>query len=186
MRNGGCKMTTELTFMIIELVVSLIVSLIFGFATASVRESKGYGRNWFWLGFFFGLVPLIVACAIPARQYYEPYAPGGLNRSMASNAPAEPGRSLFADDDYVEKTVADGGWQCSCGRANPAYVSTCSCGMGKRQNDPAGSDYAVVAAKREAKQQALASEFRKYKMMLDSQVISQEEYEARIKELSRK
>jgi hypothetical protein len=179
-------MTTEVTFLIVELVVSLIFSLIMGFATASVRESKGYGRSWFWLGFFFGLIPLIVACAIPASQYSEFYDPGELNRSIASNAPAEPERSPLADDDYVEKVVADGGWQCACGRGNPAYVSTCSCGMSKRQNDPAGSDYAVVAAKREEKQQTLASEFRKYKMMLDSQVISQEEYETKIKELSRR
>ena len=98
-------MTTEVTFLIVELVVSLIFSLIMGFATASVRESKGYGRSWFWLGFFFGLIPLIVACAIPASQYSEFYDPGELNRSIASNAPAEPERSPLADDDYVERSL---------------------------------------------------------------------------------
>lgn len=38
--------------MIVEMIVSLILGLIFGFATAAVREKKGYGRNWFWFGFF--------------------------------------------------------------------------------------------------------------------------------------
>ena len=31
-----------------------------------------------------------------------------------------------------QKVLMDGGWLCTCGRANPAYTSTCVCGVNKR------------------------------------------------------
>ena len=39
----------------------------FGFATKKVIENKGYRENWFWWGFFFGLIALIVALTKPER-----------------------------------------------------------------------------------------------------------------------
>ena len=55
-------------YILLELLISLILSFVWGFATAAVRERKGYGRNWFWLALSLGVVPFIIACAIPARH----------------------------------------------------------------------------------------------------------------------
>lgn len=94
-------------------------SLVWGFATAGVRERKGYGRRWFWFGFFLGLIPFIIACAIPEKKDdFESDTPGERNWSLATNGGSN----------------SVGGWQCSCGRAHPAYVSTCTCGLNKREN----------------------------------------------------
>ena len=75
------------------------------------------------------------------------------------------------------------GWKCFCGRANPADVSTCTCGLNKRQNSPSDNAYADRVARKKAREEAIASELKKYKVMLDSMVISQEEYNARVSEL---
>ena len=95
---------------------SLIWSLVWGFATAAVRERRGYGRRWFWFGFFLGLVPFIIACCIPAKPE------GSHDQEMR----------LQAEHYRTDNTR---GWQCSCGRTNATYVSTCTCGLSKRQLD---------------------------------------------------
>lgn len=101
----------------------LIWSLAWGFATAAVRERRGYGRRWFWFGFFLGLIPFIIACSIPAK-------------------PDENDPSIVAQEENYrfQNTVAGGGWVCSCGRTNAAYVSTCTCGLGKRKNNSSITD----------------------------------------------
>jgi hypothetical protein len=132
------------------------------------------------------LVPFIIACAIPAKQDpFQTYPPGELERLLAGQKTGETGQSQFSNEDYVKKTVAAGGWQCSCGRANPAYSSTCACGLNKRQSDPSVG-YAAKAAERTRQQQALDAELKKYQVMLDSQIITQEQYEAKVRELFNK
>jgi hypothetical protein len=96
-----------------------------GFATAAVRERRGYGRRWFWFGFFLGLIPFIIACSIPAKRE-DPQ--DVLNRLLAEQAT----RNYTADN--------TNGWQCSCGRTNAVYVSTCSCGLSKRQAGVSAAD----------------------------------------------
>ncbi len=108
--------------------ILLAVNLGWGFATAAVRERKGYGRRWFWFGFFLGLIPFIIACAIPKKpEEYSPYNPNAdLTHILGSQQ---------------EKILTGGdGWQCSCGRSNAAFVSTCTCGLSKRQNMASAGD----------------------------------------------
>ncbi len=168
-----------------ELFISIIIGVVLGGITVSIRHNKGYyGNGWFWFGFFCGIPAIIVACAIPSSyDSGEAVAPGGLSETIGGKAFKEPGISVFSDDAYIKQTVEKGGWQCTCGRAHPGYVSTCTCGLNKRQNSPADDGYAARAAERAEKERAVASELKKYKMMLDSDVITQEEYNARIKEL---
>ena len=85
--------------------------------------------------------------------------------------------------EFVKKTIGEGGWQCACGRANPGYVSTCSCGRNKRGNDASGQDYAARAAARAQQQKSLDAELKKLAMLLDAQVITQQEYESGVREL---
>lgn len=168
-----------------QFIISIVVSVVLGCVTVSIRHNKGYyGNKWFWFGFFCGIPAIIVACAIPS--YYdngETVTPGGLASTMGEKAFKEPGISVFSNDAYIKQTISGGGWQCTCGRAHPAYVSTCTCGLNKRQNTCTDDGYAARAAERAEKERALTSELRKYRVMLDSDVITQEEYNERVKEL---
>ena len=172
----------ETGYFIGSLIWSAAWALIWGFATAGVRDKKGYGRNWFWFGFFLGLVPFIIACAIPERKT-ESDLSGEVERLLSVNGSSEPNQSVFAGEDYVQQTVEAGGWLCICGRANPGYVSTCSCGRNKRQNAVSGQDYAAKAAARAENQQKIDSELKKLAMLLDAQLITQEEYESKVRAL---
>lgn len=105
-------------------IFAIVWGLAWGFATAGVRERKGYGRRWFWFGFFLGWVPFIIACAIPAKPV----------------DPDEERDRLLADQEARKYHAGNvSGWQCSCGRVNATYVSTCTCGLGKRQNAVSGN-----------------------------------------------
>ncbi len=45
--------------------------VVWGYTTKKVIENKGYSENWFWWGFFFGVIALIVAISKPdLRQNY--------------------------------------------------------------------------------------------------------------------
>lgn len=50
------------------LIAVVIWGLIWGFATKKVIENKGYTENWFWWGFFFGFIALIVALTKPDNR----------------------------------------------------------------------------------------------------------------------
>lgn len=118
----------ETGYSVAYLLICLAWSLGWGFATAAVRERRGYGRRWFWFGFFLGLIPFIIACAIPKKpEEYSPYNPNAdLTHILGSQQ---------------EKILTGGdGWQCSCGRSNAAFVSTCTCGLSKRQAGVSAAD----------------------------------------------
>ena len=95
-------------------------SIIFGVATDVVIKNKGYYDNWFWWGFFFGTVALIVAWAKPQRITHG-------TPSRYSEAPFYKNTPT-----HDEQLLSDGGWACSCGMVNASYVSTCCCGKNKR------------------------------------------------------
>ena len=46
----------------------IIWGAVWGFATDAVIKNKGYDENWFWWGFFFGFIALIVAVAKPENR----------------------------------------------------------------------------------------------------------------------
>lgn len=52
--------------MIAAIIVAVLIwNCIWGSVTALVIENRGYNENWFWWGFFFGFLALIVACTKP-------------------------------------------------------------------------------------------------------------------------
>ena len=62
---------------------------------------------------------------------------------------------------YNQRQMQQGGWRCAkCHHVNPGYVTICSCGLLKTED-------ALI----------------KYKQLLDSGAISEEEYEAKKKQL---
>ena len=50
---------------IIVLIVGIVQGIVWGIATNKIIENKGYKENWFWWGFFFSFLALIVALTKP-------------------------------------------------------------------------------------------------------------------------
>ena len=142
------------------IVIGIIIwGVIWGVATNKVIENKGYDENWFWWGFIFGFIALIVAAAKPEVRSSTPVP--------SSSASTSTPQQLTSID---QKTLANGGWKCTCGRVNPSYTGTCSCGKKKRDIE-------------EEQHLEQLKKLKDYKELLDSGVISSEEYEKKKKEL---
>lgn len=174
-------------------IITIVLAVIFGFATKIVIENKGYDDNWFWWGFFFGIIALIVACAKPQNIDYssynsQPFQPTytSYQTSYGSNL------SNAANKAYNEKLLASGGQTCSCGRVHASYVSSCSCGKSKREvkNAEFKKEQGEVIKQEEAKKKSeiidessKVSAIKEYKELMDAGIISHEEFEAKKKQL---
>jgi len=87
-----------------------------GSVTRKVLENKGYSEDWFFWGFFFGIIAF----------------------ALAVSKPDCPRKQAGTNDQYYKELLAEGGWGCEkCGRANPAYTGTCSCGNHKPSSEEA-------------------------------------------------
>lgn len=156
---------------IIGIILVIVQGMIFGFATQTIIDNKGYYENWFWWGFFFGLIPFVIACAKPQNTRHSPYRGGGLYQS--------------ADDLYKKQMLNEGGWKCTCGKIQASYVSSCSCGKSKQE-----ILYPQTNKKQEeTKQSAIANEIsnaaaiKEYKELMDAGIISPEEFASKKKQL---
>ncbi len=151
--------------LLITLLVVGVWGIIWGVATKVVINNKGYSDNWFWWGFFFGLIALIVACAKPKNEAY-----------------------MYVDtwkEDPVERKkriLDDGGWECSCGKVNASYVSSCACG--KNKYDILNKEKASAQSEEKGKAEAdKIAAIKEYKALLDAGVLTQEEFENKKKQL---
>lgn len=125
-----------MTFMImmVYLVIYCIQGAIWGWAVNKVIENKGYRENWFWWGFFFGLLALIVALTKPdvPRTTDETGSYFGEGGSVV-------GRDYVFRGFGNERKTTDvpAGWRCThCGQVNAGYVGTCGCGWSKSGDAP--------------------------------------------------
>lgn len=142
-------------------VIGIIIwGVIWGAATQTVVYNKGYEENWFWWGFFFGFIALLVALSKP-----QLYSTGPLSPQLAREA-------------EERRTMEAGGWKCVCGRLNPSYTGTCACGR-SRQAVLA----AAAAGPAEEKEGAAVKMIKQYKELLDSGAITQEEFEKKKREI---
>ena len=60
---------TVLLVYLIFFVVLIAQGCVWGWAVNKVVKNRGYDENWFWWGFFFGLIALIVALTKPQNTY---------------------------------------------------------------------------------------------------------------------
>ena len=172
----------------IGLTISVIIwGIIWGFATNAVINNKGYYENWFWWGFFFGFIALIVACTKPqmirqsssdvsalSRLSQEGYRIG--DRVADTKKPALPG---------------PGDWRCACGLINASYVGTCGCGKSRnevRKNVGPNEDEMInVEIKENANDKDIEylnlRKLNEYKILFDSSVITEEQFNNKKKEL---
>lgn len=182
---------------------SLIWGLIWGFAVKTVIRNKGYDEDWFWWGFFFSFIALLVAIAKPANpNIYNNY-----NNGPANNPNYMPNNRTNYTPNYNQNTqgqtnddknniLNSGGWLCKCGRANHSYVGTCVCGctkneaFGYQQQKNTNTDNSSQSSNT-ARQEAVNKNteldnirlLKEFKDLLDANVISEEEFEAKKKEL---
>lgn len=138
----------------------------FGIAANSIIQNKGYNDNWFWWGFFFGFIALLVALSKPEVTYVS-YSENLLLRKVEN-----------------ENILNNGGWKCCfCNSINASYVTSCACGRSKdeseshmKEAEKAAKASANNFVEREAKTIELVEQ---YKKLLDSGAITQEEFEAK-------
>ena len=183
---------------ILGLVIDIIIGCIFGAVTNTIIHNKGYWyKNWFWAGFFGWGIAVIVA-AVQTEAPHEPTLHEQQMRSMEQKSYVK-----------GSTPVPAGFWRCVCGVANPPNVGTCSCGLKrseavrlqqeKTRESIEKSKKAIEAAERiKAKGQSRgevstpktpASDvsdekervrlLKEYKELLDSGVISEEEFNAK-------
>jgi len=111
-------------------VISILFwSTIWGFATNSVIKNKGYKENWFWWGFFFGVIAFIVALTKSELYYSYQHQENQLLNNYHSY---ESEHLIAAEGNDTEKpgTFKNGYWKCQCGNYNPSQKGVCSrCAM---------------------------------------------------------
>ena len=152
----------EFFVLLLELAGIAIWGSIWGVATNAVIRNKGYDENWFWWGFFFAFIAVLVALSKPQVSYDEEVA----------DHEAEKARE--------QAILSSNGWKCSkCGRVNPSYTGTCSWGTSKMQSE------ALLRRREEEKRKFVESrdemenlkKIKEYKELLDSGIITQEEFD---------
>ena len=161
------------TFYFVYMVIGIGVGCVCGVVTKSINESKGYDGGFAW-GFWLGVIGIIV---VACRQPVD-YTPRQSIIRPAAPAPAEPV-----------------GWKCKCGRYNAPYVSSCVCGRNKSEvalpqvtpmvhSTPAQVviDPRTIPAAPVDESKNIAA-LKEYKELLDTGVITQEEFDAKKKSI---
>ncbi|WP_368189005.1 SHOCT domain-containing protein [Blautia sp. 1033sp1_1033st1_G9_1033SCRN_220408] len=161
----------------------IIWGIVWGYATKAVINNKGYDDNWFWWGFFFGFIALIVALTKPEnkRSQYDYNSLDSENYNYNNNY----GRSsLFQDNSSSARE--EGMWKCSfCGRMNNNYVGTCACGKTKNESYNSSREKTNTSFKEEKNENVNDNleVIKKLKELLDMGAITQEEFDKKKKEL---
>lgn len=155
---------------------ALIAAFVFGFITKYINEEKGYEGGFAW-GFWLGVIGIIVvACKADNHRYYR-------------ESEQDLALSAYAREKNDERVLEEGGWKCNrCGRINASYVTSCNCGMYIEQNKnwlkKQEEERKARAEEHKAKEsKSQADEIAKFKELLDSGAITQEEYDAKKKQI---
>lgn len=145
----------------IYLVSAMIWCFIWGYAAETIIYNKGYiheRTKWFWLGFFFSFIAVIVAATKPEHKNAYP-------------AQTTESRVLQADE-----------WRCSCGRINKDYAWSCACGRSKSDLSKEPQQRFNKADNTSSRKNSVTA-IREYKNLLDDGIITQEEFDAKKKQL---
>ena len=107
------------------LIGAFIWGIIWGVVAKEVVTNKGYedkGTKYFWLGFFFSFIPVIVAATKPVYQPQD-------NRQWSSTFSK-------TEKERQQEILDNGGWKCVCGRVNYSYSSCClHCGKSRIEGE---------------------------------------------------
>lgn len=113
---------------ILELLLAIGRGVLWGFLTNKILEKKGYYNNWFWWGFFFGVIPCIVAALKPnISQVNTEYDYSENLEFLKGNHP---------NVEKSKQTQIANSWRCeNCRAVNPLYVGTCVCGTSRSESE---------------------------------------------------
>ena len=164
------------------LIGAFIWGIIWGFTAKAVVTNKGYedeGTKYFWLGFFFSFIAVIVAAAKPVYQKQDNHQ---LRSTTFSNT----------EEERQQEILDDGGWKCVCGRVNYYYSSRCYCGKSRSEGD-VKKQVTKESKNAEAKKGAAKSKeyseaerirlIKDYKKLLDTGILTQEEFDKKKEQL---
>ena len=164
------------------IIVGIIVDIICGAITYSMNESKGYETNGFWWGFWLGLIGVIIVACKPQCPPSN-YTPSNQN---FYNNPYNANPYTSYGNPQIPAPITPDSWRCTCGRVHPKYQSSCVCGQTQLTVKKKATEAAAEAAK-PAKPNVSETDnvmaLKQYKELLDSGVISQEEFDAKKKQL---
>ena len=141
--------------------------IICGYLSKRVNESRGYYGG-FWWGFFFSVIGIVIVSCKPVIH-------DDGETSMIKQA--------IAKDIQQKQTIADGGWKCyRCGRVNASYISNCACKVTKEESLAMDRKRAESQNKKEDEMENI-QKLKGYKELLDSGVLTQEEFDKKKSEL---
>lgn len=152
---------TCMNYYAVAIISSLIWCFIWAYAAETIIYNKGYVHErtkWALLGFFFSFIAVIIAATKPDfKGYYSTQA--------TENRPPQ------ADE-----------WRCSCGRINKNYVWSCACGKNKSDLEKAPQQLSGKTENTSSKKDSMTM-IREYKALLNEGIITQEEFDAKKKQL---
>lgn len=166
------------------LIAAIVVGLICGGICVAISYSRGM-EGGFWWGFLLGIIGIVVVAVRPNDRPAPSYS-----SSSASSDSYYSSSSSYLNTSRTNDALSNGGWRCpNCGKLHYSYESGCSCGASKFSQIesqpesepeskalPAGIEDAPVAVSQ-------ADEIRKFKELLDDGILTQEEFEAKKKQL---
>ena len=124
---------------IIGLIIAIIIDVALAMVFADKAAQKGHDdTTYFWICFFLGIIGYCMVAALPdlvMRSQLDIICKRLDNPESSSAAPkqkSKPAAFVNPAPNVTRKaTHTPSGWQCSCGRTHPAYVSSCTCGVNK-------------------------------------------------------
>ena len=158
----------------------IIVSIICGLICKAIASNRGMDGG-FWWGFFLWIIGIIVVAVRPndklSYQTSSTYTTNSDTSTLDSFSSRENNRE--------ERILLNGGWKCDkCGNVNHDYTLFCLCGNPKPAPlEPKSKTNTDIESKKENSSVYLADEIRKLKELADDGIITQEEFEAKKKQL---
>lgn len=173
------------------LYISLFIAALFGAVTKEINKSKGYSGGFFTgfglglIGWMFGfglgggIVSVILFGMIGVILFAcKPENSNRFDKNTSSVNPLLSGNNDFSNRNE-QQLISNGGWKCyKCGRVNAVYAGTCACGVTKTENT-------ALDKKKEKSEKELENiqKLKYYKELLDSGVITQEEFDKKKSQL---
>ncbi len=164
--------------LILTIIVCAFAGCLWGAATYTINQNKGYYENGFWWGFWLGWIGLvIVLCKQDINRYS--YYPASRQATNQHAIPSDKPHPAIAS-----QPVPNGGWQCACGRVHAAYVSSCACGKSKIPAPSAEAEPIIEPNMKTGEpEERIIALLKEYKALLDCGAITQEEFDNKKKQL---
>ena len=200
----GCEDNTtgvkdaESSFATIFWVSYFIGCVISGIICAAIMSSKGHDgtSSWFFLGLLLGIIGIIIAACQP-NLYYINSLRNSQNSTSSSSLNNNKGTWVCkcgtrnnSDDSFCYKcgkrnlnssAKNDGSWKCKCGAMNYSYETSCHrCGEKKPFDSKTN---ATTSSSPLPTQKSMTEQLEELKKMLDQGLITQEDFDAKKKQL---